>query len=71
MAAADNTVLAGIGALSLGRACWHSVVEVVDFGLCREASVGEWEAAIERVHVGADLLLTDGSRDKSGRVGGG
>ena len=44
---------------------------MVDLGLSRDASVGEWEAAIERVHEGSCLLFKDGSRDDAGRVGGG
>ena len=31
--AADDPVLVGKGALSLGGPCWHGIVEVVDLGL--------------------------------------
>ena len=46
-------------------------VVVADLGLGREASVEDWEAAIEQVCGDDDLLFTDGSGDESGRVGGG
>ena len=44
---------------------------VAELGLDGRATVVEWEAAIERVSGGVALLFTDGSRDESGRVGGG
>ena len=71
VAAADDQLLAGVGTLSLGGACWRGGVDVVDLGLDGSASVVEWEEAIVRVSGGANLLFTDGSRDESGRVGGG
>ena len=71
VAMADDPVLEGKGALSLGGPCWHRVVEVVDLRLGGDASVGDWEAAIERARDGVALLFRDGSRDESGRVGGG
>ena len=71
VAAADDPVLAGRGALSLSGSCWRGAIGVVDLGLGGEALVGEWEAAIERVRDGDGLLFTDGSRDEFGRVGGG
>ena len=71
VAVADDPALSGKGALSLVGACWRVMVGVFDLGLSGEASVEEWEAAIERGSGGATLLFTDGSRDKSGRVGGG
>ena len=73
VAAADDPLLVGKGALSLGGPCWHGVVEVIDLGLGGDASIGEWEAAIERAQGGDALLFTDSSRDESGRsveVGG-
>ena len=71
VAAADDPLLAGMGALSLGGSCWRGRVDVVDLGVDGDASVGEWEEAIERVGGGAHLLFTDGSRAGSGRVGSG
>ena len=41
VAAADDPVLAGQGALSLCGPCWREDVEVVDLGLDGRASVGE------------------------------
>ena len=69
VAASDDLVLEGKGALSLGGACWRGVVEVVDLGLSGEASVGEWEAAIEGAQQGGGLLFTDGSRDETDMLG--
>ena len=71
VAAADDPLLVGLGALSLGGSCWRGVVEVVDLGLSKEASSREWEAAIERVRADGALPFMDGSRDESGRVDGG
>ena len=71
VAAADDPLLVGKGALSLVGSCWHGIVEVVDLGLGGDASVGEWEVAIEWARGGGALLFTNGSRDDSGRVGGG
>ena len=71
LAVAVDLVLAGMGTVSLSEACWHGEVDVVDLGLSRDTSVGQWDGAIGRVRGCADLLFTDGSRDESGRVGGG
>ena len=71
VAVADDPVLAGKGVLSLGGTCWCGVVEVVDLGLSGDASVGECEMAIARARGSDDLRFTDGSRNESGRVGGG
>ena len=43
----------------------------MDLGLGGDASAAEWKAAIECVGGGPCLLFTDGSREESGRVGGG
>ena len=71
VAAADDPLLSGMGALSLGGAYWRGRVDVVDLGLDEDASVVEWEKTIERVGGGANLLFTDRWRYESGRVGGG
>ena len=71
VAAADDPMLEGRGELSLSSACWLGVVDVVDLGLSGEASMEEWEGAIERLGGGASLLYTDGSGDDSDRVRGG
>ena len=71
VAAASDPILAGSGTLSLGGSCWRGVVEVVDLGCGANASVGEWEAAIEAARGGGGLLFTDGSCDELCRVGGG
>ena len=71
VAAADDPELNGKGELSLGGACWHVVIEVIDLGLGGVASAKEWETAIERARGGDSLLFTDGRRDEAGRVGGG
>ena len=71
VAPTDDLVVNGRGAVSLGEACWRVVVQVVDLGLGGDTLVLEWEAAIERVSEGNNLLFTDGSRDDSCSVGGG
>ena len=71
VAAQDDPLLLGMGALSLGAACWRGRVDVVDLGLDGGASAVEWEEAIGQAGRGAALLFTDGSRSESGRVGGG
>ena len=71
VAGAEDPVLAGVGMLSLGGACWHGEVVVADLGLRGDAPLEQWERAIERVGGCAGLLFVDGSRDESGKVGGG
>ena len=71
VAAEDDPLLGGLGSLALRGACWRGVIEVVNLGFGGEASVEEWKAAIGRTRGDSDLLFTDGSRDKLGRVGGG
>ena len=71
VAAADDPVLVGKSAFSMGGACWRGVVEIADLGLSSEAMVGHQEVAIEKVRGEDCLLFIDGSLDKSGRFGGG
>ena len=71
MAAADDPELAEKGTLSLGGVCWCGEVVVEDLGIGSDASVVDWMQGINRVRRLVDLLFTNGSRDKLGRVGGG
>ena len=71
VAAADDAVLDGKGALSLGGACWRFEVIVVDVGLDGDSSATEWEEDILHVGRGASLIFADGSRAESGSIGGG